>query len=322
MTMETAPQSLTLSTGAKMPVLGLGTWKSPTDKAGKAVEYALAEAGYCHIDGAAIYRNEEEIGATYKKIFGQNIRKREDIFITSKLWNTEHRRTAVRKACENTLKDLQLEYLDLYLMHWGIATMPSDVPAMNAKGRWNERLDANGFLMTEAVPVRETWEAMEELVGLGLVKAIGVANFTAPMLVDLLTYAKIPPAVNQIELHPYLQQQELVDFCAYKKIVVTSYSPLGSPENYKVESGPMLLEDPTINAIAKSHGKSAAQVLIRWAIQRNTVVIPKSVTPGRMKENIDVFNFALTEAQMKTIAGLNRNIHFVNPSGWWKIPYF
>ena len=160
-----------------MPVIGLGTWKSAPNKAGQAVEYALAEAGYCHIDCAAIYRNEKEIGPALKA------GTRENIFITRKLWNTEHKADRVRPACEKTMRDLQLDYLDLYLMHWGIAIPPNDNAPTNPFGRWTEQLDANGFLITEKISVRETWEAMEELVRAGLVKAIGVANFTAPWLI-------------------------------------------------------------------------------------------------------------------------------------------
>lgn len=313
---------LILSTGVLMPTVGLGTWKSPPDKAGQAVEYALSECGYRHIDCAAIYRNEKEIGCSFKKVFGSKARKREDVFITSKLWNTEHPKSAVRKACELTLADLSLEYLDLYLIHWGIATPPNDAPQTNPAERWAERLDENGSLITEKVSVRETWEAMEELVRAGLVKAIGVANFTAPMLIDLLSYAKIQPAVNQIELHPYLQQSELVEFCKYHTIVVTAYSPLGSPGNYKEKGFPVLAEDNVVAEIARNHGKSPAQILIRWGVQRKTVVIPKSVTPARIKENIDVFDFELSETEMRTMAGINRNLRFVNPCAWWKIPYF
>ena len=316
--------SITLNTGAQMPAMGLGTWKSAPDKAGQAALYALSEAGYRHIDCAAIYLNEAEIGRAFKKVFDGGTRKREDVFVTSKLWNIDHYRHAVRKACEKTLADLNLEYLDLYLMHWGIAIPPyeGDPTQPNERGRFTEQHDSEGFLLTEKVSVRETWEAMEELVGAGLVKAIGVANFTAPMLIDLLSYAKVQPAMVQIELHPYLQQQELVEFCYHKNIAVTAYSPLGSPGNYKDKGFPIIVEDPAILNIARAHSKSPAQVLIRWGIQRGTVVIPKSITPERIKENVNVFDFELSEADMQTIAGLNRNLRFVNPYAWWKIPYF
>lgn len=313
---------LILNTGARMPIIGLGTWKSEPNKVGQAVEYALSECNYHHIDCAAIYCNEKEIGNYLKKVFESEKVKREDIFITSKLWNTDHRKDAVQKACEKTLSDLNLEYLDLYLMHWGVAIPPNEDPGSNPQGRLAVTLDENGVLITEKVSVRETWEAMEKLVEIGLVKAIGVANFTTTMLIDLLSYAKIKPAVNQIELHAYLQQPELLEFCKYNNIVITAYSPLGSPGNSKDKGFPVLLEDKIVNEIAQSHNKTPAQILIRWAIQRETIVIPKSVTPERIKENVDVFDFELSESEMKQIANLDRNLRFVNPSIWWKIPYF
>lgn len=320
--MKQVDTDLILNTGASMPTIGLGTWKSTPDKAGLAVEYALTECGYRHIDCAAIYNNEKEIGKTFKKVFESKTRSREDVFITSKLWNTDHRKSDVRQACEATLADLNLEYLDLYLMHWGIAIPAHNAPPNNPSGRWTEQLNEKGFLITEKISVRETWEAMQELVEIGLVRAIGVANFTAPMVIDLLSYAQIKPAVIQIELHAYLQQPELIAFCKYNNIVVTAYSPLGSPGNYQAKGFPALVEDNTIVKIANSHNKTTAQILIRWGIQRKTVVIPKSVTPARIKENIDVFDFELSEEEMKIIKNLNRNLRFVNPCEWWKIPYF
>ena len=315
-------EALTLNTGALMPAVGLGTWKSPPDKAGEAVKYALTEAGYRHVDCAWIYRNEAEIGSAFKEVFGSGRVKRKDIFVTGKLWNTFHARKSVVDGCKQSLSDLKVDYLDLYLMHWGLAIPMVDEVTMNSIGRNTEQLDPRGVLITEPIPVRETWEAMEDLVRTGLVKAIGVANFTAPMLIDLLSYAKIPPAVNQVELHPYLQQSDLVEFCRYRNIVSTGYSPLGSPGNYKEKGFPAIAEDEVIVNIARAHKKSPQQVLVRWGVQRGTVVIPKSVTPERIKENIDVFDFALTELEMQKIANLNRNLRFVNPSVWWKIPYF
>lgn len=303
-------ESLTLRTGAKIPVVGLGTWKSAPSEAGRAVEYAIIEAGYRHIDCAHIYGNEKEIGTSFKKVFDSGNIEREEVFITSKLWNNAHRRSAVREACEATLHDLRLKYLDLYLMHWSLASSPEEEEAM----------DSEGNLIIDKVPLRETWEAMEELVSAGLVKAIGVANFTAPLLLDLFSYARVQPAVNQIELHPYLQQTRLVDFCQRLGVVVTAYSPLARP-GYE-EMSARLVDEKIIRDIANAHGKTPAQVLLRWGIQRNTVVIPKSTHPERIKENIGVFDFELPESDMLQIAGLERGLRIVDPYQWGQVPYF
>ncbi len=292
-----------------MPLVGLGTWKSASDEAGEAVAHALSECGYRHIDCAPIYGNEKEIGRSLRSVFGGNVVNREEVFITSKLWDTEHARDDVRQACEATLEDLQIEYLDLYLIHWGIA---------EPKG--GHTYDANGNLIVERVPIRETWEAMEELMDAGLVKAIGVANFTAPLLLDLFSYAEIKPAVNQIEVHPYLQQQRLIDFCQRLGMVVTAYSPLARP-GYE-EMSERLVDEKLIRHVADAHAKTPAQVLLRWGIQRNTAVIPKSTHPERMKENIDIFDFALSESEMHEIGGLERGLRLVDPFQWGKIPYF
>jgi len=302
--------SVTLNTGASMPLIGLGTWKSAPNEAGNAVACALTECGYRHIDCAAAYGNEKEVGAALAGVFNEGKVRREDVFITSKLWNIGHKREAVRPACEATLRDLGLEYLDLYLMHWGMATSDS---------HW--AIDKNGVLALEPVSVRETWEAMEELVSAGLVKAIGVANFSVAQLIDLLSYAKVKPAMNQIEMHPYLQQSRRVEFCQYRGIAVTAYSPLGSPGNKRPDL-PELLADETVKKIALSHAKTPAQILLRWGMQRQTVVIPKSTHEGRIRENIGVFDFELSTSEMTEIAALDRKLRFVDPYEWGKIAYF
>jgi len=304
-------QTIALNSKTKMPVLGLGTWRSPRNKAHDAVLYALEKANYIHIDCAYAYDNEAEIGKAFSKVFVSPA-KRKKVFITGKLWNTFHHPKNVERNCRQTLKDLQLNYLDLYIIHWGVPMAP---------GREARPVDKDGVAVTEKVSIQQTWQAMEKLVKKGLVKSIGVSNFTTMMLFDLLTYAKIPPAVNQVELHPFNSQQGLVDFCHYHNIAVTAYSPLGSPGNFDQKDFD-LLNNSTIKKIAKRHKKTPAQVLIRWTIQRNTIVIPKSVTPKRIKENIDVFDFKLTKEDTKAINKLNQNHRFINPKDWWGIPYF
>ncbi|OIO19887.1 MAG: hypothetical protein AUJ37_01670 [Candidatus Magasanikbacteria bacterium CG1_02_41_34] len=292
-----------LNTGAKMPQIGLGTWKADKGKVGEAVQYALEEAGYRHIDCAAIYENETEIGEALSGVFSHGSVKREDVFITSKLWNTEHDPTRVRYACEKTLKDLQLDYLDLYLMHWRIA--------QNDTG---EIID---------IPFEETWQAMEMLVETGLVRAIGVSNFTEDMLTSLLERVAIVPAMNQVEMHPYLPQESLRAFCHEKNIHITAYSPLGRPgQSNEDDPFPQLIAHPTVLTIADTHGKTPAQVLLRFGIDRGIVVIPKSTIPSRIAENINAISFTLSSGEIVQLLGLEIPYRYVEPSGWWGIPYF
>ena len=174
------------------------------------------------------------------------------------------------------------------------------------------------MVITEPVPIQATWKAMESLVEKGLVKSIGISNFTTPMILDLLSYAHIKPVVNQIEVHPYNAQPQLIEYCRKKEIVVTAYSPLGSAGNTTDKP----LADPIITAIATDYKKTPAQILIRWSLQRGLIVIPKTVTPVRIAENLNVFDFELSESEMARINGLNKNHRFVEPSQWWGVPYF
>ncbi len=300
---------ITLSNGQQMPSLGLGTWRSLTGTGKTAVKYAIEKVGYRHIDCASVYKNEKEIGEAFNEVFSSDKIKRSEVFITSKLWCTDHHSDNVEKACRQTLADLKLEYLDLYLMHWGIAF---------EHGGDLEPIGSDGVIKTAAVSTQETWQAMEKLVEKGLVKAIGVANFTTAMLIDLLGYARIKPAVNQIEIHPYNSQPELVSFCQKNNIAVTAYSPLGSAGD--LDNKP--LSDEVVVEIAGTHAKSPAQILIKWSMQRGLIVIPKSIKESRMDENFNVFDFELTDEEMNRINKLNKNHRFINPIEWWGVPYF
>lgn len=288
-------ETIQLNNGNSIPCLGLGTWKSRPGQVGNAVEVAI-KAGYRHIDCAAIYGNEKEIGDVLKSCLGTTV-AREELFITSKLWNTKHNPKDVRPALMNTLKDLGLDYLDLYLIHWPLSFKDGD-----------ERFpkDEQGNMIYAYHDPCDTWKAMEELVDDGLVKAIGLSNFNSKQVDDIIEKGRIKPAVNQVECHPYLNQAELMEHCKKKGVVVTAYSPLGSPDRpWAKPDEPALLQDPKLLEIGKKYGKSPAQLCIRFQIQRGVVVIPKSVTPSRIQSNFEVFDFELTADEMKLIESFN-----------------
>ena len=268
--------TIRLSSGTDMPLVGLGTWQAPRGVVGAAVADAL-RLGYRHIDCAAAYANETEVGAALREAFANGTATRDGVFVTSKLWNDRRRPEDVRDACAQTLEDLRLEYVDLYLIHWPVC--------------WKR-----GTLMQddERASIAECWRAMEGLVRDGKARAIGVSNFSEPELAALLSACSIAPAVNQIELHPRLPQKELVSYCQSRNIAVTAYSPLAR--------GSGVLDHPAMGEIAARRGVSAAQAALRWNVERNVAVIPKSVTPSRIAANADVFAFEWDERDSKAVA--------------------
>ncbi|HLR15441.1 MAG TPA: aldo/keto reductase [Bacillota bacterium] len=256
----------TLNNDLKIPQLGYGVWKVPNDEALVAVEKAL-ETGYRLIDTAKVYGNEEGVG---EAIANSGV-AREDLFITTKVWNADHGYENTLKAFDRSLDKLGLDNVDLYLIHWPTPKYDQYV---------------------------ETYKALEKLYKDGRTKSIGVCNFDIEHLERIMDECDIVPAVNQVECHPYLQQKELKQFCKEHGIMLEAYSPL--------MNGTKVLEDPVINELAEAHGKTPAQIILRWHLQSDVIVIPKTVTPSRMKENLDVFGFELSDGDMEKIAALDR----------------
>lgn len=255
-----------LNNGVKMPWLGFGVWQAGSDADTERAVRTAIEQGYRSIDTAKIYGNERGVGRAVK---AAGI-PREQLFVTTKVWNDDVRRDRVAPAFDESLRLLGLDYIDLYLVHWPIA------------GK-----------------IAKAWRAMEQIAATGRVRAIGVSNHLLPHLHELLGAAETVPAVNQIEFHPYLQSRPLLEFCRSKKIQAEAWSPL--------MQGGTLLRDPAVEAIAKKHGKTAAQVVLRWDLQKGVVTIPKSVTPARIAENAGLFDFTLRSAEVAAIDALERN---------------
>jgi methylglyoxal/glyoxal reductase len=258
--------TLRLNNGVEIPRFGLGVFRAPRgEETRRAVVQALS-AGYRHIDTARIYGNEKDVGNGVR----DSGLPRSEIFVTTKLWNDDQGYDSTLRACERSLKDLGLEYVDLYLIHWPVQ---------------GKRLDS--------------WRAMERLLADGKCRAIGVSNFTVRHLEELLEQSKVVPAVNQVEFSPFLYQEELLHSCQGQGIAVEAYSPLTKGQR---------LAHPTLVKMGKRHGKTPAQVLIRWCLQHGLIVIPKSTREERIRENADVFGFELSPEDMRVLDGLNENL--------------
>jgi len=294
----------TLYTGAKLPFVGLGTWKSKPGEVGKAVEDAI-DLGYRHIDCAAVYGNEKEIGEALAKKIGHTV-QRENLFIVSKLWNSYHQAKHVEPAIRQTLKDLQLDSLDLYLIHWPLA--------FEYAGDDKFPKTPEGLMRYDNVDIVETWKAMEALVEKGLTKAIGLSNFNSQQITRILKEGKIKPACLQIESHPYLNQEKLINFAFDHGIKVVAYSPLGSSDRpWAKAEDPKVLQDQKIARIAKKYDKTPAQVILRFQVQRGVVVIPKSVNLVRISQNRDVFDFVISDEDMNLLKSLNLGFRLCIP---------
>lgn len=294
------------------PAVGLGLWKIAKPQAADLVRTAIL-TGYRHLDAACDYGNEAEVGEGLQRAFQDKLCRREDLWVTSKLWNTFHRREHVRPAVERTLRDLRLDYLDLYLIHFPIA-LEYVSPEVRYPPEWFYNPEAaHPTMKPVGVPIAETWGAMEELVTTGLVKRIGVANFGVSLLRDVLSYATVTPAVLQVELHPYLTQEKLLRFCRESNIAVTAFSPLGAPSYVPLgmaKSEDAVFGKPCVVEAARRVGRTPAQVVLRWGVQRGTSVIPKTSRRERLAENLTIGDFELTPAEMQAISALDCHRRF------------
>mmetsp|Transcript_5049 Transcript_5049/g.15141 ORF Transcript_5049/g.15141 Transcript_5049/m.15141 type:complete len:363 (-) Transcript_5049:71-1159(-) len=315
--------TMKLRNGLEMPVVGLGTWKSARGKTGDAVRAAI-KAGYRMIDCANDYGNEDEVGDAIADMIKEGVVKREDLFIQCKLWNTNHRKEHVKPDLMATLKDLQLDYVDSFVVHWpqacpatgsrpavgvdGIEPKPKDQPTMFP-------LEENGHYASDNdCHFMEAYHAMEDLVDEGLCKSLGISNFNIRQIHECLESAKKHlPCVLQNECHPYLQQKDIIDVCRNNQIVFQSYSPLGSGDRpWQRKPGEVeLLDDPRLKEIADAKGKTVAQIVLRWHLDRGITCVPKSVTPSRIQGNIDLFDFKLEAEEIKAFDRLNQGRRFL-----------
>lgn len=292
-------KTIKLNNGHKMPKIGLGTWQIDGKDIERCVRAAI-KAGYRHIDTAYAYGTEKELGKVLNELFDEGVIKREDIFITSKLWNSFHNNPEL--GLRNTLNDLKLDYVDLYLVHWPV-TFKSNNEGISEK-------DKEGHDKVGTYDVLEVWNKMESLVSKSMTRSIGVANHGKKNLEKLLKNAKIKPAINQFEINPYFTQTELVEFCQSNEIAVCSYASLGSTQPNDVN----LLEDPVLKNISNKHKKSVPQIILSWLFAKNIMTIPKSTNEKHIETNIELVDLNLSD--LTKISELNRNYRFVDMPTW------
>ena len=307
--------NIQLASDRQLPAVGFGLWKVEPSEVANVVSQAI-DVGYRHFDAASDYGNEAEVGEGLHAALSSGKVNREDLWITSKLWNNYHRAEHVEPALRRTLSDLRLEHLDLYLMHFPIALKYVPLEKRYPAGWFDDPDASSPQMVADTVSISETWEAMRECQAKGLVREIGVCNFGVSLLRDLMNSSDTPPAVLQIESHPYLTQEKLIRFCHQSNIAVTAFSPLGAQSYFQLDMASpseAVLGREEVGAIAAAHGKTGAQIILRWGIQRGTSVVVKSSRQQRMIENLGVFDFELTADEMQAISALNCNRRFNDP---------
>lgn len=306
--------TIKLNNGREMPIVGFGLWKVNNDTCADQV-YNAIKHGYRLFDGAADYGNEVEAGQGVARAIKDGLVQRSDLFIVSKLWNSFHDRERVEPICKKQLADWGLDYFDLYIMHFPVSIEYVDPSVRYPPGF---HYDGNSEVRSGKATIQETWQAMEPLVDNGLARAIGISNFQGSLILDLLRYARHRPATHQIEHHPYLVQEQMLQLCRMEGIAVTAYSSFG-PQSFlelkmqKAIDCPLLFDNEVIKKIASKHGKTPAQVLLRWATQRGVAVIPKSNNPERLEQNLKVNDFDLEKGEIEQISGLDRHLRFNDP---------
>ncbi|KAF2652698.1 Aldo/keto reductase [Lophiostoma macrostomum CBS 122681] len=309
--------SIELNDGNKMPQVGFGLWKVENKDCADIV-YNAIKTGYRLFDGACDYGNEVEAGQGVARAIKDGLVKREDLFLVSKLWNSFHDPEQVEPILKKQLADWGLDYFDLYIIHFPVA-LKYVAPEVRYPPGWF--VDGDSKVEHSSASLESTWHAFEAVKAKGLAKSIGISNYTGALLLDLFTYAKVKPATLQIEHHPYLVQPNLLKLAKKHNIAITGYSSFG-PQSFVdgdmalAKDIPLLFDHPVIKKAADAHGKTTAQVLLRWATQRGLAVIPKSSSQGRLEQNLDVTDFDLSQSEIDEISGLDKNLRFNAPLNW------
>lgn len=304
-----------MSNLANIPSVGFGLWKVAPEICAETV-YQAIKVGYRHLDSACDYGNEQQVGDGIKRAIDDGLCTRDELWITSKLWNTFHAAEHVEVGLQKSLDDLQLEYIDLYLIHFPIAQKFVPIETRYPPDWVDQPFSDDPKMVLAKVPLHETWKAMEALVDQGKTKRIGVCNYNSGLMHDLMSYARIKPAMLQIESHPYLTQERLIKLCRQYDIPVTAFSPLGALSYLELDMADKkesVLQQSVVIKAGERLGKTPAQVVLRWGVQRGTAIIPKTSKVERMYENLAIFDFELNEQEMQKISGLNANRRFNDP---------